>query len=346
MRASELEIWVRDVVDALFAHQPVEDTRIELKTEWIDQEKAARQLAGHANASQGEPILWIIGVDERNNSVVGVDPLELENWYKQVQKWFDGESPLLVTHINIRINSQTVVALYFETDRYAPYVVTNSKGGYPEFSVPWREGTRLRAAKRDELLRLLVPITKLPRIRLGSAKLKLSPTPTITSLAFGKPAQYKHSWTFEGLIYITPADKERVVIPYGQCVIWLHIDDYENSYRLWANCNSLNYRLPKNPEKKTIKILDNEVDITPPPPRESSTIICADSELIADGPGSAWLIGNGYVLQGTSSIPTGNARVTIDITPINFEHKISLEARLKPVKKQPYLSSLIHEWST
>jgi hypothetical protein len=342
MRGRDLELWVRDVVDALTAKQPVEDTRVELKAEWIEAEKAARQLAGHANASRGEPILWIIGIDERNSAVNGVDPLEFEGWFKQVQKWFDGESPALVTHINVRINSQTVVGLYFETERYAPYVVTNSKGGYPEFSVPWREGTRLRAAKREELLRLLVPIIKQPQIRLASANLKLTTSLTLDILS----RKNRHNWTFEGLVYITPTNQERVVIPYGQCVIWMHIEGYEHSYRLPATFQSLNYKLPKNPEKKTMKIMDKEVDITPPPPRESSTIICADSELIADGPGSAWLTGNGYVLREDSLIPTGSARVTIEITPINSERRIALEASLTPVKKNSLVSTLAHEWST
>jgi hypothetical protein len=92
MRSAELEMWVRDVAAAVIRGDPVEDTKVELKATWIESEKAARQLAGHANASRGEPLLWLIGVDERNNRVVGVEPLEFEHWHKQVQKWFDGIS--------------------------------------------------------------------------------------------------------------------------------------------------------------------------------------------------------------------------------------------------------------
>ena len=54
-----------------------------------------------------------------------------------------------------------MVALYFETHQGAPFVVKGTKGSYPEFVVPWREGTALRAARRDELLRILVPIRRL-----------------------------------------------------------------------------------------------------------------------------------------------------------------------------------------
>jgi hypothetical protein len=39
-------------------------------------------------------------------------------------------------------------------------VVKGTKGSYPEFIVPWREGTALRAARRDDLLKILVPIRR------------------------------------------------------------------------------------------------------------------------------------------------------------------------------------------
>ena len=45
-------------------------------------------------------------------------------------------------------------------ERGAPFVVKGTKGSYPEFVVPWREGTALRAARRDDLLKILVPIRR------------------------------------------------------------------------------------------------------------------------------------------------------------------------------------------
>jgi len=53
---------------------------------------------------------------------------------------------------HLRDTLPTVVALYFETEKYAPFVVTNPQGGYIEFSMPWRDGTRLRAARREDLV--------------------------------------------------------------------------------------------------------------------------------------------------------------------------------------------------
>lgn len=160
MKAQELELWTRDIVSAVLANQPVEDSKVELKSVWFEPGKAAHRLAAHANAARGVPILWLIGVDEKNHALTNADPVELENWYKSVQRFFDGFAPRLLVDVNVRIGIDVVVALYFETEREAPYVVTNLKGGYPDFIVPWREGTRLRAARRDDLLRLLVPIRR------------------------------------------------------------------------------------------------------------------------------------------------------------------------------------------
>lgn len=63
--------------------------------------------------------------------------------------------------MNVRIDAKIVVALNMETERGAPYVIKNPSGGYPQFSVPWREARGTRAASRADLLRILVPIRRL-----------------------------------------------------------------------------------------------------------------------------------------------------------------------------------------
>src|SRR5262249_51526875 len=93
--------------------------------------------------------------------LTNADPVELANWSKSIERFFDGCAPRMVLDANVRIGSGTVVALYFETHQGAPFVVENTKGSYPEFVVPWREGTSKRAARRDDLLRILVPIRRL-----------------------------------------------------------------------------------------------------------------------------------------------------------------------------------------
>lgn len=118
-------------------------------------------MAAHANAARGTAILWLIGVDEKAQRLTNADPVELANWSKSIERFFDGHAPRMVLDANVRFGSDTVVALYFETHQGAPFVVENTKGSYPEFVVPWREGTSKRAARRDDLLRILVPIRRL-----------------------------------------------------------------------------------------------------------------------------------------------------------------------------------------
>jgi hypothetical protein len=145
-------------------------------------------------------------------------------------------------------------------------------------------------------------------------------------------------------VYITPSDETRVVLPYAECFIWMSVEGY-GTYRLWASFNSLNANLSRTPIPQSIKIMGKDVDITPPPPRESFTIKCADSELLADGPGSARLLGNGYVLRDEVSPPHGNISINVEITPSNSERKILLQASLRPIKKEFQLgSSLTHQW--
>ncbi len=158
MTSQELEVWTRKIVDTVLSGQVTEDSQIEFKSEWIEPDRAARRLAAHANAAGGSPILWIIGVDEIGCSLTDPAPIERSNWITGIGSLFDGYPPTLLRDVNLIIQEKSVVALYFETEHGAPYVVKHATGGsYPERVVPWREGTRTRAARRHELLRILVP---------------------------------------------------------------------------------------------------------------------------------------------------------------------------------------------
>lgn len=165
MRASDIETWALGIVERVEKGQPVEDARVELKRDWpLEPIDMARRIAGHANAARGEPILWLIGVDQKGGQITGAPGRELADWWPQVRSRFDGLAPHLVRDLAVPYDGKTVVALLFETDR-APFVVT-TKGGPATHEVPWREATGIRSARRDELLRILVPAAKLPTYEL------------------------------------------------------------------------------------------------------------------------------------------------------------------------------------
>src|SRR5258706_6731434 len=123
MKPFEIESWSLRIIEMVKKGKSVEDSRVELKAEWPEKiEKAARILAGHANAARGENILWLVGVDEKQGGV-GADYQELATWFPKVKSEFDGIVPTM-QNLNIIVDGQTVAALCFATSR-APYVIQN-----------------------------------------------------------------------------------------------------------------------------------------------------------------------------------------------------------------------------
>jgi len=203
MKNSDLEVWVLNILNRVEKMQPIEDSRVELKKEWPDDYKrAARRIAGHANASRGELILWIIGVDEKSGVIVGADRNDLANWFPQVRSQFaDGIWPNLKDLvIPVPSRNISVVALLFETDR-PPYIV-NGNGGQVDREVPWREGTSVRSAHRHDLLKILVEQQATPEIEILTATVALS---------------REDGWLLRIDAYIVTKMGQTLIIPFHRC---------------------------------------------------------------------------------------------------------------------------------
>jgi hypothetical protein len=164
----QLEVAVLAAIEQVRSGQLPEDDRMELKRSWPEPSKV-RQLAGAANRANGDALIYIIGIDEQSGTLhpqSGVDPA---NWWAQISARFDQVPPELVRHLSVPIDEAgSVTALLFDTSR-APYVVKSENGGSPEREVPMREGTRTRSARREELLRMLIPETTTPPATVLSA---------------------------------------------------------------------------------------------------------------------------------------------------------------------------------
>lgn len=230
MRAHEIEEWTLRVIEQVESGQPNEDYRVELKAQWPDAQKAARRIAGHANAAHGEPILWLVGVDEKKG-LVGVDNEELANWSAQVRAEFDGLAPQILRDLNVPVKGETVVALLFDTDR-APYLVKNPaynqpNGGPVQLEVPWREARSTRTASRSDLLRILSPIQKNPSFELLEARLKVYPelVPTAMGSEYSDDPNY-FSWKLTMEFYVVPRTNARVVIPFHHCMASFQISTW------------------------------------------------------------------------------------------------------------------------
>jgi hypothetical protein len=171
MRNHEIESWALSVIDRVTKGQAVEDSRVELKLEWPEAKRAARRLAGHANAARGEAILWVIGIDEKTGKVSGVEFSELASWYNAVRAVFDELAPEPIS-LNIPAEGKTVAGLYFETDR-APYVVKVQEGKGVQREVPWRIATGVESVTRSQLLRLLAPLEKRLEVELLAGHIRI-----------------------------------------------------------------------------------------------------------------------------------------------------------------------------
>jgi hypothetical protein len=94
MQSHQIEAWALNAIDRVRSGQPNDDARVELEAGWPDDpKKAARRIAGHANAARGTPILWMIGVDEVNVSAGDVVVLAK---YSGTEVKIEGEEHLIV----------------------------------------------------------------------------------------------------------------------------------------------------------------------------------------------------------------------------------------------------------
>jgi hypothetical protein len=313
MRPIEIEAWALRVIERIAAGGQAEDARIDLKREWTDPSKAARQIAGHANAARGDRILWLIGVDE-TEGVVGADRQELANWWPAVESRFDGGVVPRVTDVAFDVEGKSVVALCFETDR-APFVVKNPAGGGFDRDVPWREGTRVRSATRLDLMRLLIPHLVLPQIEvLGGHfifRLRKESSPGPKETMAGE---------LELRLYVTPRGDSRVVIPFHQCSVSLEIAGCPN------RATVRDVRLAPDYERPRLSIHPP----APPPRPLSHTIQGTPAEVLIDGPGLVFLRGTCDVVDFEVDYQTAEVAIEASLQPSRADIPIIISATLQP----------------
>lgn len=315
MNSTQIESWALRVIDCVKSGQPNEDFLAELKREWIDPYKAARQIAGHANAARGENILWLIGVDEKQRLVVGADAVELASWYPAVTSCFNELAPSMID-LNIPVDGVIVVALLFETDR-APFVVKNPDFGQAgvaaSLEVPWRENNSTRSARRSDIIRLLAPLELLPEVEILSVKLN-----AIIAGPDSVGNYYADTLGIFAELYIVPKNGNRLVIPFHRCRVEFEISGLPLLEASWLRLDP-----PGMVEARIGKTSYSG----------SLTISSTAQEIIVDGPGK-------IVLQATADRPhvvTGNdVRASIYLLPAAAERPVVLTKTLSyPKAKLP-----------
>lgn len=224
MTSLEIESWTIRVVTRLIAGQSKEDSLVEFKTKLPEPKRAARWIAGHANAARAESILWVLGVDENECKLSPLPPSELSAWWPQVKSIFDEVFPGL-QHQFVDVCGGTVHALVFDCTRL-PFVVKNQKTQENQEDrgidreVPWRDGTSTRSAHRSNLIEILAPVVMLPRldVLLGNFR-----TETISNTSYRT--------TISVMLYIVPRVHQHVVFPHHSMSVTYEQDGHSYKFQ-------------------------------------------------------------------------------------------------------------------
>lgn len=197
-----LEAWTAGLISRARSQGPLEDAFLELKATWSEPKRAARQLAGHANASSEDRIRWLVGVSE-TGEIRGAPRTELSNWWAQVRIHFDGPAPRLSERIVQLPDAPPLMVLDFDIT-HKPYVFKPEPRGSAR-EIPWREGTGTRPATRDEVLSLFIQRTELPNAVLLNAVLTAS------------KSQHELHWNLHADLYVEADPSTTLVIPEQRC---------------------------------------------------------------------------------------------------------------------------------
>ncbi len=323
MRTDRLEAWVLQIVDQVQEGHLIEDSRVELKGDWPDPKSAGRRIAGHANAAGSDSILWVIGLDEKKGAV-SVTPTDSADWLPKVEAEFEGVSPKVVDLV-VPTGTSPVIALLFDVSR-RPFVVKNqvfgkTGGGAVSLEVPWRRGTKIHSARRDELLRILVPRQALPFVELLEASASLGIHKPVDPAGYGRrpsPKQLSEhlAWSFDLKLYVTPHNRDLLVLPTHKASLKFRVGSEEtvsvDEFRFFP------------PYRSTGTGLDYVVD--------SSTVTASVGEAVLKGPGLLTARADYY--EAVRELPiNANVSATLAVAPAESDMTTETAFQLEPSER-------------
>jgi hypothetical protein len=326
MKKQDIEFKVLDIVDRLEKGQPIEDDTVELKAEWPkDHFRAARRIAAHANSARGEPILWLIGIDEKTG-VVGADFEELSIWFAKVRSRFDQLLVPNLISLGIPYDGMTIVALLFETER-APFVIRIPDcQGLVSHEVPWREANSTRSARRSDLIKLLYPIQKNPRIEILDGKIELQKA----IAGFSQASEYQ--WNLSMKIYFITFCSETVVIPFHRCEIVFRPEGQPDDSRF----SNLRIMPPTSYSTRGLKEKS-----------QSLTVKATEHEVLIDTAGMTYLTADLSAIEKPGPKLFEEIVVKAKLLPHHTEDPVNFEAVFKLVERNAKHNDsdrLLGEW--
>src|SRR5215212_3939268 len=302
MKRFEVEAWAHAIIRDLLDGRPVEDQHVEAKRDWpADFAKAVRRIAGHANSAGFEPIMWLIGLDEKAKAIPGPSAVDTAAWYAQLKAEFvDGWAPPMRPY-NVPHERGTATALVFETEG-APFVV---KAPQDRHEIPWRDSTGVRSARRSELFALLAEPVRLPEFEVLHSELRCSWQDDSSALA----------WQVNCDLYITPRTDKPVFFPKHRMRAWVQRDDGAHVFDL----NSIYPHIEGDRDFRTaLKYRQIETDI---------------AQLTVAGPGHVEMFGSGET-RGLQVSMNAQLEIRILLQPAGSAAAAVLMAPLSPQKPE------------
>jgi len=213
----------------------------------------------------------------------------------------------------------TIVALLFDTGS-SPYVIKNPNAnkqgcGPIKLEVPWREHTTTRSATRNDLLRILVPTTRLPTIDLISGSVEIT-----------RRAKEVY-WNVNLELYISPVDNNLVVIPFYRISLRLKTRAYDDPIDL-----------------KDVRVIPPSRPVTGPRShgifqREpaSHTLASSPKELVVYGPGAGYVKGNAEMPKFRRKIEHTELGCEIEIKPASSDRSVykAIQMLWSPTENRP-----------
>lgn len=226
MRAIDLETRVLAAVERVRNGEKIESDLIECKRTWPGENKA-RQLAGSLNRAAGDPVIYVIGIDEKDGSIYDTSDTDILNWWNQIVGQFDQVPAEMVRHIDVPISAtESVVGIALSSDR-APYLVKTGSAR-PSLEIPMREGTGTRTARRDEVMRMLAPALRVPTVTTLGSTFSASHHPAIVpDLNSGNNYQREESVGVNGTaeFFVEHDGRDLVTLPSHSMTGVMEIDD-------------------------------------------------------------------------------------------------------------------------
>ncbi|MHB8744076.1 MAG: hypothetical protein ACYC9L_13230 [Sulfuricaulis sp.] len=217
-RRTDIELRVREALRVLGAAGNIEDAGLELKGPPPGPQHKAAQLAGAANASGGDPIVWVFGIAD-DGRFIDIKGFDFDDWFAKMPGQFDGPYPEATT-VWLEHEGHAILAASFRTD-HVPYVVKRNADPRQR-ETPWREGSLTRTATRSELIRMLLPLARLPRIEVLGASIAFEPQP-------GQQSDLLKNVSFGAELFIEPVDTAGFHLSQHRCEVTLRLGEHSFS---------------------------------------------------------------------------------------------------------------------